>query len=52
MNKRQKKKNYKKYVHSLANDGRKFKSKKDKKLWISKTVNGWGTAFTKIYLEF
>lgn len=51
MNKRQRKKNYKKYLITLANDGREFKSKKAKKLWISKTVNGWGTAFTKIYLE-
>ncbi|MCW6075496.1 hypothetical protein LAV44_09165 [Clostridium sporogenes] len=50
MNKRQRKKKYKKFIISLANDGREFKSKEARKLWISKTVNGWGTAFTRKYL--
>lgn len=50
MNKRIQKKYYKKFVTSLANDGRKFKSEQAKKSWIRDTVNGAGTAFTKFYL--
>lgn len=51
MNKRQKRKLYKKHVTTLANDGRKFKSKQAKKNWIRVTCAGYGTAFTKYYLE-
>lgn len=51
MNKRQKKKDYRKHIETLANDGRLFNSKLAKKLWISKTVNGYGTYYTKRYLK-
>lgn len=51
MNKRQKKKAYRKHIVSLANDGREFKSKESKKLWIEETLGGLGTAFTKYHLK-
>jgi hypothetical protein len=51
LNKRQKKKAYKKHIISLANDGREFKSKKAKADWIRDTVFGLGTAYTKYHLK-
>lgn len=51
MNKRQKRKAYKKHIVSLANDGREFKSEKAKENWINDTYGGLGTAFTKYYLK-
>lgn len=51
MNKRQTRKAYKNHIVALADDGREFKSKKAKALWIRDTYAGEGTAFTKYYLK-
>lgn len=51
MNKRQMQKQRKKRIIFLANDGRKFKSEEDKKKWIKVTYAGYGSAYTKYYLE-
>ena len=50
MNKRQKRKDYKKHLIALANDGR-LKSKEAKEEWIKDTYAGLGTAYTKYYLK-
>ena len=50
MNKRQRKKTYKNHVMTIANDGRKFKSEKDKNLWISKTVNSWKSNILDLWI--
>lgn len=51
MNKRQKKKAYKKHLTALANDGRVFKSEESKEQWIRDTLDGFGTAFTNYHLK-